>query len=61
MEGNGEQVKAFSTFLGTLPDCGPYKIDPWIAGNYLCHLKDRHTKVFLEKLTCDAKLDQLFK
>ena len=50
MEGNGEKVKAFSTFLATLPDWGPYEIDPWIAGRSLCHLKGRHTKVFIDKI-----------
>ena len=49
IEGNGEQVKHFSQFIGTLPDWGPYEIDPWIAGNLLYHLKGRYIKAFLDK------------
>ena len=61
MEGNGEQVKSFSLFLSTLPDWGPYKIDPWITGGALCHLKGRHTKVFAEKIELVIqKLNEIF-
>ena len=61
MEGNSEQVKDFSSFLGTLPEWGPYKIDPWITGNYLFHLKGRHTKVFLGELELVIqKLNEIF-
>ena len=49
MEGNSDQVKYFSQLLGTLRGWGLYEIDPWIAGNFLCHLKCRYTKDFLDK------------
>ena len=61
MEGNGEQVTSFSLFLSTLPEWGPYKIDPWINGSALCHLKGRHTKVFVKKIELVIqKLNEIF-
>ena len=61
MEGNGEQVKSFSLFLSTLPDWGLYKIDPWITSGALCHIKGRHTKVFVEKIELVIqKLNEIF-